>query len=175
MLKALALVVTTLIVGLMTYAATRPDSFRVERAIIINASPEKIFPLIDDFHSWEEWSPWEKVDPAVQRYYSGAASGKGAVYAWRGNKELGQGRMEIIETTPTDSLIIKIDFIEPFPAHNTIKFTLHSEGNSTTVTQAMYGPSPYISKLIGVFFSMDTMVGGKFEQGLTSLKAMAER
>ncbi|MBI2275928.1 MAG: SRPBCC family protein [Dechloromonas sp.] len=162
------------VVMLLIYVATKPDTFRVERSISIKAPAEKIFPLIDDFHRWEQWSPWEKVDPALKRTYSGAASGRGAAYAWFGNKEIGEGKMEIVESTPPARLLIKIDFQAPFEAHNTVEFTLRAQGDSTVLSHAMFGPSPYLAKLMGLFFSMDKMVGDKFEEGLGSLKAIAE-
>ena len=175
MAKIIALIFAILIAGILIYAATRPDTFRIERSTSINAPPEKIFPLINGFHQWEAWSPWEKIDPAIKRSYSGADSGKGAVYAWQGNKDIGQGRMEIIRSTPSSNVVIKIDFIKPFEAHNTIEFTLERQGDAAKVTQAMHGPSPFISKLMGVFCSMDRMVGKKFEEGLSNLKGIAEK
>lgn len=175
MLKAIVIIFAASIAAILLYATTRPDTFRIERSVSINAPPETIFPLIDDFHQWEAWSPWEKIDPGVKRTYSGAANGKGAVYEWLGNKDVGQGRMEIIESTPPSSVSLKLDFITPFEAHNTVDFTLVPQGGTTVVTQAMYGPSPYMSKLMGLFFSMETMVGQKYEEGLASLKALAER
>ena len=175
MVKKIAVVIAILIAGILIYAATRPDTFRIERSTSIKAPPEKIFPLINDFHRWAEWSPWEKIDPAVRRSYLGADSGKGAVYVWMGNKDVGHGNMKIIESTPSSNVVIKIDFIQPFEAHNTIEFTLERQGDATKVTQAMYGPSPFISKLMGLFCSMDKMVGQKFEEGLASLKSIAEK
>lgn len=175
MVKKIAITIAILIAVILIYAATRPDTFRIERSTSIKAPPEKIFPLINDFHQWEAWSPWEKIDPAVKRGYSGAGSGKGAVYAWQGNKDIGQGRMEIIGSTPSSNVVIKIDFIRPFEAHNTIEFTLERQGDAAKVTQAMYGPSPFLSKLVGLFCSMDKMVGQKYEEGLAGLKAIAEK
>ena len=175
MLKLLASIVVAIIAAALLYAATRPNSFRVERSTRINASPEKLFTLISDFHQWENWSPWEKIDPAIQRTYTGPSQGPGAVYAWAGNKDIGQGRMEITETTAPTKVVIKLDFIAPFEAHNTVEFTLQAQGSATTVTQAMYGPSPFISKLISLVFSMDKMVGSKYEEGLANLKALAEK
>jgi uncharacterized protein YndB with AHSA1/START domain len=174
MIESIVIVVVVLIALLLIYAATRPASFRVERSAIINAPPEKIFPLINDFRKWEPWSPWEKVDPAVKRSYSGAASGEGAVYEWSGNKNIGQGRMEIVESSPASKIKLNIDFIKPFEAHNTIEFTLVPQSDSTLITQAMYGPSPFISRLMSVFCSMDKMVGKKYEEGLANLKALSE-
>lgn len=175
MLKTIVIIPVVLIAAVLIFAATKPDSFRIERAVIIKAPPEKIFALINDFHQWEAWSPWEKIDPALKRTYSGAPSGVGAVYEWDGNKDIGQGRMEIIESLPPSKVILKLDFVKPFEAHNNVEFTLTPQGDSTTVTQAMYGPSPYISKLMTLFFSMDKMVGEKYEEGLANLKAIAEK
>jgi len=173
MLKTILIVVVLLIAGVLIYAATLPDSFRVERSASIKSPPEKIFPLIDDLHRMQTWSAWEKVDPGMKRAYSGAASGKGAVYEWDGNKEIGQGRMEITESSPS-RVTVRMDFIKPFAAQNTVEFTLKAEGDSTRVTQAIFGPSPYISKLFGLFCSMDKMIGGKFEESLAALKTAAE-
>jgi uncharacterized protein YndB with AHSA1/START domain len=175
MVKKLLLAFVALIGILLVYAATLPDSFRVERKTTIKAPPEKIFALINDFHQWEAWSPWEKIDPAIKRTYSGAASGKGAAYAWAGNKDVGQGRMEIAETTPSSKVQIKLDFSAPMEAHNMIEFTLAPQGDSTQVTYAMFGPSPYVAKLMHLVMSMDKMVGGKFEEGLGNLKGLAEK
>jgi hypothetical protein len=175
MFKTIAIIIAALVAAFLVYAATQPDSFRIERTTSIKAPPEKIFTHINGFHQWEAWSPWEKLDPAIQRSYSGAENGKGAVYAWQGNKDIGQGRMEIIDSTPASSVVIKIDFLQPFEAHNTIEFTLAPQGDSTKVTHAMYGPSPYMSKVMALFFNMEKMVGPKFEEGLASLKAIAEK
>ena len=175
MIKTLALAVVALVAAVLLYAATRPDTFRVERSVTIQAPPDKVFALINDFHQWERWSPWEKIDPAIQRRYSGAASGKGAVYEWSGNNEVGHGRMEIVESSAPSKAVLQIHFIKPFEARNPVEFTLAAQGGATTVTQAMYGPSPFISKLMGLFFSMDKMVGEKYEQGLATLKAIAEK
>lgn len=175
MLRTILLVIVVLLAGLLIYAALKPQTFRVERTTTIKATPEKIFSLINDFHQWALWSPWEKVDPAVKRTYSGATNGKGAIYEWSGNKQIGQGRMEIIESSPPSQIVIKIDFIQPMEGHNTIDFTLERQGEMTAVTQAMYGPSPFISRLMTIFFSMEKMVGGKFEEGLANLKAVAQK
>ena len=175
MFKTIALVVVVLIVAVLIFAATTPDTFRVQRATSIKAPPEKIFPLINDLHSWDAWSPWEKMDPAMKRTFSGAASGKGAVYEWEGNHEVGKGRMEITESSPPSKVVIKLDFIKPFEAHNSAEFTLDSQGDSTNVTWAMHGPNPYMAKVIHIFFSMDSMVGKQFEAGLANLKTIAEK
>ena len=175
MLKNIAIIVVILVAGLLAYAATRPDSFRIERTITINAPPTAIFPLIDDYRRWVAWSPWEKKDPAMQRAYGGASSGTGAVYEWSGNSAVGMGRMEITQSVPPSKLTMDLHFMKPIEGRNTAEFTLVDHGGTTTVTWAMYGPSPFISKFIGVFMSMDQMVGGDFEAGLAALKTVAEK
>jgi uncharacterized protein YndB with AHSA1/START domain len=175
MLKIAVLVVALLIIALLAYASTQPDRFRVERSITIAAPSEKVFPLVNDFHQWEAWSPWEKMDPALKRSYSGPPSGKGAGYAWTGNKDVGQGSMKIIESTPSSKVVLSLHFLKPFEARNTVEFVLLPQASGTLVTQAMYGPSPFISKVMGLVFSMDKMVGSKYEEGLASIKAMAEK
>ena len=160
---------------IVVLAAMKPDTFRIQRSITIAAPAEKIFPLLNDFHNWTRWSPWEKKDPAMKRTHSGATSGKGAAYAWEGNKDVGQGSMEIVESVPPSKLTIRLDFVKPFEAHNIVDFTLTPEGGSTRVSWAMHGPAPFMSKLIQVFMDMERMVGPDFESGLASLKALAER
>jgi uncharacterized protein YndB with AHSA1/START domain len=175
MFKTVLIVVVVLITAILVYAATMPDDFRVQRTTSIKASPEKIFALINDLHRWDSWSPWEKMDPAMQRTFSGATAGKGAVYAWQGNSKVGEGRMEIADASPPSRVMIKLDFIKPIEGHNTAEFTLDPKGDSTNVTWSMYGPSAYIAKVIGVFASMDKMIGKEFETGLANMKAVAER
>ncbi len=175
MLKTILIILALVIAAVLIYAATKPDTFRVERSIVIKAPPDKIFPLINDLHQWEPWSPWEKMDPALKRIYSGNSSGVGAVYEWQGNSDVGHGRMEITESTAPTKVVLKLHFIKPFEANNTVEFVLGKESDSTRVTQAMYGPSPFISKLMSLAFSMDKMVGTKYEEGLGNLKALAEK
>ena len=175
MLKTIALILAAAIAALLIYAATKPDRFRVERSIRINAPPEKIFALINDLHRWDAWSPYEKKDRAIKKTFGGVESGRGATYAWDGDKTVGKGQMEILESTPSSKIVIKLDFIEPFAAHNTAEFLLAPEGNATTVTWAIHGPSPFFSKVMGLFFNMDQMIGKDFETGLADLKTVAER
>ncbi len=175
MFKIIAIVVVGVIAAVLIFAATRPDTFRVQRTASIKAPPEKIFPLIDDLHRHAAWSPWEKKDPAMNRAHSGAPSGKGAVYEWDGNKEIGKGRMEITESTPSSRVVMAMHFIKPFEAHNTAEFTLEPKGDSTTVTWALYGPQPYLAKVMHLFLNVDKMVGNEFETGLANLKAIAEK
>ena len=175
MLKSIAIAVVVLVMAVLVFAATRPDDFRVQRSTVVNAAPERILPLITDFHRWAEWSPYEKLDPAMKRSYGGAASGKGATYAWEGNSKAGAGTMEITESQPASKVAIKLDFVKPFEGHNTAEFTLQPQGGATQVTWAMYGPSPYMAKLMGIFFDMDQMIGKDFEAGLANLKSATEK
>ncbi|WP_372785510.1 SRPBCC family protein [Phenylobacterium sp.] len=150
------------------------DTFRVERSIAIDAPAQAIFPHIDDFHAWGAWSPFEKRDPVLAKTYSGPASGKGAAYAWAG-KKAGSGRMEIVSSEAPRKIVIQLDFTKPMTAHNTAEFTLEPQGAGTKVTWAMHGPATFMSKMMGLFFSMDKLVGAEFEEGLASLKRLAEQ
>jgi uncharacterized protein YndB with AHSA1/START domain len=164
-----------IIACLLIFAATKPDTFRVERTTSIKAPPEKIFALISDFRAWNSWSPYDKLDTTMKRTYTGSATGKGAVYAWEGNNNVGAGRMEITDTTQFSKIVIKLDFIKPFEGHNVGEFTIVAKGDATIVTWGMHGPSPYISKLMSIFFNMDTMIGKDFEKGLNNLKNLTEK
>jgi uncharacterized protein YndB with AHSA1/START domain len=178
MLKIIAIVAVVLVlavVAVLAYAATKPDTFTVQRSVNIKAPPEKILPLIDDYRQWPQWSPYENRDPAMQRSFSGAATGKGAIYTWDGNKNIGAGRMEILDTAPPSRVTIKLDFVRPFEAHNIVDFTLVPQGDTTTVTWAMRGPVPYVAKIMHVFMDVDKMVGTDFATGLASMKAVAEK
>lgn len=167
-----------LIVGLLLvlgYAATRPDSFRIERSITVKAPPEKVFALINDFQKWTLWSPWEKKDPGMKRSLSGPAQGTGAIYAWEGNKDVGTGRMEILESKAPSKVSIKLNFMKPFEAQNTAEFSVNPKGEQTEVVWAMFGPQPFLAKLMSLVFNMEKMVGPDFEQGLAAMKSAAER
>ena len=175
MFKKIAIVVGVLITGVLGFAMTKPDSFNVQRTTKIKAPADKIFPLINDFNNWGSWSPWEKVDPAMKSTHSGAASGKGAVYEWDGNSKVGKGRMEITDASAPSKVTIKLDFLKPMEGHDTAEFTLAPEGDSTNVTWAMRGPAPFISKVMQVFISMDSMLGKEFDTGLANMKSAAEK
>jgi uncharacterized protein YndB with AHSA1/START domain len=174
MLTEILAITLFLIAALLVYAATKPDTFRFERSTVIKAPPEKIFPLIDDLHAWSAWSPWEKKDPAMKRIFTGPQNGPGATYRWEGNKNIGVGSMAITETVPPGKVVIRLDFVKPFEAHNIVEFNLLPQDGGTLVTWVMHGPMPYVSKLMTTFFSMDKMCGKDFESGLAQLKAVAE-
>ena len=174
MAKLVALAAAAGLAILLAVASTKPDTLHVERTARIDAPPQEIFPLIEDFRRWGPWSPYERRDPAMKRSYGGAERGEGAVYAWEGNRDIGKGRMEIVESVPPSRVALKLDFAEPFEAHNVVQFTLEPEGAATRVTWAMQGPSSFVSKLMSVFIDMDDMIGRDFEAGLANLKALAE-
>jgi hypothetical protein len=171
----IAVVLAIAIAVVLILAASKPATFRVERAIDVKAPPEKIFALINDFHQWVSWSPYENKDPAMKRSYSGAESGKGAVYGWEGNGQVGAGRMEILEESIPSKILIKLDFFKPFEGHNTAEFTMLPQGGATHLSWVMRGPAPFISKLMQVFMNLDHMVGKDFETGLANLKKLTEK
>jgi uncharacterized protein YndB with AHSA1/START domain len=173
-LAIIAAIAVVVVVAILIIAATKPDKFRVQRTTSINASPEKIFPLINDLHSHHLWSPFEK-DPEMKKTHSGAPSGKGAVYEWAGNRQVGKGRIEIADTTPPSKVTMKLDMLTPFEAHNLVEFTLEPKGQSTNVTWAMSGGQPYMAKVMGTVINCDKMVGSQFEEGLAKLKVLAEK
>jgi uncharacterized protein YndB with AHSA1/START domain len=175
MIKTIAVIVVVLIAALLIYAATRPDTFRVERTATIKAPPEKIFPYLSDFRKGIDWSPYEKKYPAMKRTYSGATSGKGSVYEFAGNKEVGTGRLEIIESTPPSKVVLSLNMRKPFEGHNIIEYTLEPKGDSTNFTWAIHGPVPYLGKVMCIFVSMDKMIGKDFEAGFANLKAVVEK
>ena len=179
MLKKISLYVLVplivVVAGILIYASTKPDTMHYQRSASIKAPPEKIFPLINDFHRWGTWSPYETKDPAMKRIFSGQPEGKGSVYEWDGDKNVGKGRMEITEVSAPSKVTIKLDFIKPFEGHNIAEFTLEPKGDSTNVTWAMRGPCPFIGKVMSVFIDMDRMIGKDFETGLANLKALTEK
>jgi uncharacterized protein YndB with AHSA1/START domain len=178
MLETIAIVAVVLAIAIaivLILAATKPDSFAVQRAAIVAAPPERIFPLISDFRQWGSWSPYEHKDPAMKRTFSGAPRGNGAVYGWEGDKNVGSGRMEILEAAAPSKIVIKLDFYSPFEAHNTAEFTMLPQGDETRVTWRMHGPAPFMARIMHVFINIDKMVGKDFEVGLANLKRLAEK
>ena len=175
MLKTILIVIAVVIAGILIFAATKPDTYRVERSIAIKAPPEKIYAILEDFDRAPEWSPYEKKDPNMKRTRSGAPKGKGAVYGFDGNKEVGAGQLQVIDVAPPNKLVIKLDMTRPMTASNTITYSMVPQGDSTTTTWAMEGAMPFVSKVMTVFFNMDKMIGADFEAGLAALKAVAEK
>jgi len=175
MIKKIAGGIAVILAIVLVMAAMQPDSFKVSRSATIKASPDKIAALVDDFHNWGSWSPWEHIDPKLHRTFSGPQSGTGAVYSWQGNSEVGAGRMEITRMAPAQAVEIKLDFLKPFESHNMTEFTLQPQGEQTVLTWNMSGPMPFSSKVMTVFKSMDALIGKDFEKGLANLKEVAEK
>jgi hypothetical protein len=177
MLKTIAVIAIVLAValaGIVAYAATQPDTFRVTRSLGINAAPERIFPLINDLRQMNAWNPFVLSDPKVVGRYSGPATGKGAAYDFEGEKS-GVGRIEIEEMAPHRKVTMRLAMLKPFRANNTVELSLDAAGDTTKVTWAMTGGVPLLAKVFCLFTDMDKMVGRSFEDGLANLKAIAER
>jgi uncharacterized protein YndB with AHSA1/START domain len=173
MLIAVA-VVGIAIIGVLVIAASKPDEFTVQRSRQIAAPAEKIYALIQDFHAWQRWSPYEKKDPDMKREYSGAPSGVGAVYAWDGDKKIGAGRMEIVDAAAPSKVGIRLEFFRPFKGTNAAEFTVQPAGHSTLVTWTMHGKMNFACKLMSTFMDMDKMCGNDFEAGLVAMQSIAE-
>ena len=174
MLKIILIALPLVIAVLGTIVALQSSEFRVVRSAILSAPAQALFALVNDFHRWEAWSPWEKLDPALERSYDGAPAGVGAVYSWVGNNQVGEGRMTILESHPNDLIRIKLEFLKPFAAIHTAEFTFKPEGDRTRVTWNMFGEKNFLSKAIGLFMNMDKMIGDNFEQGLAQLESAAK-
>lgn len=172
MAKTLGIIVVVLVAAAVLYVATRPDHFHVERSGQVDAPPEVAFALINDFHQWEQWSPYEKLDPNLARSFEGPTSGPGAIYAYKGNSNIGEGRMTILESKPGQRVHIQLEFIQPFPANNQATFTLEPSGKGTRVTWAMSGPNTLMGKVMSPF--MDGFIGKRMEEGLAALDAAAQ-
>ncbi|OHV85757.1 SRPBCC family protein [Mesorhizobium sp. ORS 3428] len=175
MLATILIILVVIIAAVLIFAAIQPSDFVVTRSASIRAPAEAIFPLINDFKRWPEWSPYEKLDPQMKRTLSGPESGKGAAYAWEGNSKAGKGRMEIVNSAPAALVALKLDFEKPFRANNTVDFTLTPSAEGTTVTWTMRGGRPFIAKLMGLFMNFDTLVGKDFEAGLDNLRRASEK
>jgi uncharacterized protein YndB with AHSA1/START domain len=174
-IAAVAVILAIAIAAVLILAATKPNKLRVERTATIKAPAETIFPLINDFRKWRSWSPYETKDPAMKRTYGGAESGKGATYAWDGDRNVGSGRMEILDASAPQKIVIKLDFFTPFEGHNTAEFTMLPQEDGTHVTWLMHGPANFMSRLIQVFINLDNMIGKDFEAGLANLKKVVEK
>jgi hypothetical protein len=173
MVKKILLVLVVLIAVLAIVVYFQPDDFAVERSAVIPAPASAVFPLVNDFHRWSAWSPWEKIDPNMKRTFSDPAAGKGAKYAWVGNKEVGEGDMTITESKPNEQILINLHFVKPMEGTSLTEFKFVPEGAGTKVTWRMSGKNNFIGKAMCMVMSMDKMVGGQFETGLTAMKTAA--
>ena len=174
MIQIILIALAAIVLVFVAIVAIQPSEFRIARTATISAPAPAVFAQVNDFHKWEEWSPWEKVDPALKRTYEGAPAGTGAIYSWAGNNQIGEGRMTITESRPSDLIRIKLEFLKPFAATHTAEFTFKPEGDQTAVTWSMTGKNKFIAKGIGLLMNMDKMIGGQFERGLVQMKSVVE-
>jgi len=174
MLIKILIALAVIVVVLVSIVALQPSDFRVARSATISAPPPAVFAQVNDFHKWEAWNPWGKIDPAMKQTYEGAPAGVGAIYTWVGNKNVGEGRMTLTESRPSDLIRIKLEFFKPFAGTNIAEFTFKPEGNQTAVTWSMAGKNNFMAKAIHLFMNMDKMIGGQFETGLAQMKLIVE-
>lgn len=168
------IVVAAVVAFLIIVIAMRPTEFNIERSARIAAAPADVFAQVNDLHKWEAWSPWAKIDPAMKQSYEGASEGPGAIHTWNGNNHVGEGRMTITESVPSETIKIKLEFMRPFKASNDVEFTFKPDGAQTVVTWTMSGKYNFVSKAFGLFMNMDKMIGGMYEQGLAQMKSVVE-
>lgn len=174
MLKNVLIALSVVIIVFLIVVATRPAEFRVTRSATIAAPPETVFPHVNELKKWEAWSPWAKLDPNANSTFSGPPAGVGAIMAWAGNNQVGEGRMTITESRPNEAVRFKLEFFKPMAGVCTAHFTFKPEGKQTIVTWTMEGANNFIAKAVSLFMNCDKMVGGQFEQGLASMKMVAE-
>jgi hypothetical protein len=174
MIRKILIGLAIVIVVLVIFIALQSSTYHVERSATMNAPAPAVFAQVNDFHKWNAWSPWAKLDPAMKQTFEGAPAGNGAVYTWSGNKEVGEGRMAITESHPSDLVKIKLDFLRPFAATSDTVFTFKPNGNQTVVTWSMTGDKNFIAKAFHLVVNMDKMIGGDFEKGLAQMKSVAE-
>jgi hypothetical protein len=174
MLIKVFIAIAVIVVVFAVIVVLQPSSFRVARSTSISAPPAAVLAQVNNFHKWEAWNPWGKIDPAMKQTYEGAPAGTGAVYTWAGNNEVGVGRMTITESRPNDLIRIRLEFFKPFAATNQSEFTFKPEGDQTAVTWSMTGNNNFMAKAVHLFMNMDKMVGGQFEKGLAQMKAVVE-
>jgi len=173
-LLAVAAIVVLVVAVLAVVVVMQPSEFRIQRSAIIAAPAPAVFAQVNDFHNWEAWSPWAKLDPSVKNSFEGAPAGQGAMFAWAGNSKVGEGRMTITDSRPSELVRIKLEFLKPFAATNTAEFTFKPAGDRTAVTWSMFGHNNFISRAVFLFVNMDKALGSEFEKGLASMKSAAE-
>jgi Polyketide cyclase / dehydrase and lipid transport len=174
MIKKILMGLIVIVVAIVAIVAMQPSEFRIVRSAIISAPAPAVFAQVNDFHHWEAWSPWAKLDPAAKATFEGPSAGTGAMFRWAGNADIGEGSMTITESRPSDLIRIKLEFLKPFAATNDVEFTFNPVGNQTAVTWSMEGQNNFIAKAVCLVMNMDTMVGGQFEKGLASMKSVVE-
>lgn len=175
--KAILGILALIIVAVAAFCvavAMQPADFKITRSATINATPDKVFEQVNEFHKWDASSPWAKIDPAMKSTYSGTATGVGSVYSWVGNNDVGEGKMAITASHPTEHIAIDLEFIKPFAAKNVSEFTFKPEGDKTTVTWSMAGKNNFMMKAFGFVMNMDRLVGGDFKKGLAQMKTVVK-
>ena len=174
MLKKILITLAVLVIGFAGFVAMQPSEYRVTRSAVVFAPPPAVFAQVNDFHNWEAWSPWAKLDPAAKTSFEGPPAGEGAIFRWAGNHEVGEGSMTITDSRPSELIRIRLDFLKPLAGTSTTEFTFKPEGEQTVVTWSMAGRSGFISKAVCLFMDMDTMVGGMYEKGLAQMRSVVE-
>lgn len=175
MFKKILIVLAAIVAVFLIAAAFQSPDFKITRSAVIAAPPATVFEQVNDYHKWQAWSPWAKMDPSMKQTFEGPAAGTGASYAWVGNSKVGEGRMTITESEPAKRVAMRLEFLKPFAATNTAEFTLAPEGNGTRLTWTMTGKKNYMSKAMCMVMNMDKMVGADFEKGLGNLKEIVEK
>ena len=174
MLKIIGILLLVLLGALLLIASRQPDAFAIERTVVVAAPAEVIFPRIADLHQWNTWSPYEKLDPHMKKVFNGTPGAAGASYYWSGNAKAGEGTITVRELMPPSKATMQLDMLKPIAGHNVVEFNLEPTNGGTRVTWAMRGANSFLSKIIGLFLNMDTMIGKDFEDGLASLKTQVE-
>ena len=174
MLIKILVALAVIVLGFVGVVAMRPSEYRVARTATIAAPAPAVFAQVNDFPKWEAWNPWAKLDPAMKQAYAGAPAGIGAIYTWAGNSEVGEGRMTLTESRPSDLVRIRLEFLKPFATTSTAEFSFKPEGDHTAVTWSMTGKVNFMAKVVHLFMDMDRMIGGNFEKGLAQLKSVVE-
>ena len=173
--KKILLVIAVIAIAFVTIVLLQPDEFRVSRSATMTATPAAAFEQVNDFHNWDKWSPWAKLDPAMKQTYEGSPSGKGAIYTWTGNDQVGEGKMTILESQPNERILIQLEFMRPFASTNMTEFTFKPDGTSTVATWTMSGKNNFMSKAMHLVMNMDKMIGPDFEKGLADIKKTVEK
>ena len=174
MIKKILIAFAVILIVFAVVVAIQPGDFRITRSTTIAAPPAAVFAQVNDFHKWEAWSPWAKLDPAMKTLYDGPTEGPGTIYTWSGNSKVGEGRMTITESHPSDLVRIQLEFLKPISATNTTEFTFKADGSQTLVNWTMTGTNNFMGKAFNLVMNMDKMVGGDFEKGLAQMKSLLE-
>jgi hypothetical protein len=173
-MKKFLLLLVIVIAGLAGFVALQPDTFRIERRMLVDAAPLDVFAQVNNFHRWEDWSPWAKLDPDAKVAFEGPPAGPGAIFKWAGNDKIGQGTMTLVENKPGEFVRIDVEFVKPFEGKNTSEFTFRRQGDRTLVTWTSTGPMTFMTKAMCLIRNMETVLGPDMENGLVQMKAVAE-